>query len=80
MEITFHKSLKKEILKPFNKGIDREKFVVENKDGKRVLSKETGEEIRLTDFAGITKGSVVFLKSDIVSLIKYVESKNESAS
>lgn len=66
--ITFDESLKKEILDIFDKTVDDEGYIIEKDTKERVLSPD-GEEIELEKFAGITKGSEIFIKSDIFSLI-----------
>jgi len=68
--ITFDSSVKKEILAIFDKDIDKEGYIIEKPSGDRVISPD-GDEVKLEDFAGISKGSEVFIKSDITSLIKY---------
>jgi len=76
MKITFEKGLAERVLVGFNKSVDDSGYIVDNQSGKRVLSPD-GEEIKLSEFAGIVPGSEVFIKSDIVSLIKYLDwSKN----
>lgn len=68
--ITFDGSLKKEILAIFDKDIDKEGYIIEKSSGDRIISPD-GDEVKIEDFAGISKGSEVFIKSDITSLIKY---------
>lgn len=68
--ITFDSSLKKEILSVFDKDVDKDGYIIEKATGDRVITPE-GDEIKLEEFAGISKGSEVFIKSDITSLIKY---------
>ena len=77
ISLTFHKSFKKEILEIFDKKIDDEGLIVE-KDSptQRVLSPD-GESIRLKEFAGITKGSEIFIKSDLISLIELAKRKKQ---
>lgn len=76
MKIVFDKTLTGEVLKSFNKIADKEDYIVDQNTGQRVLS-EDGEEIRVEEFAGIVPGSEIYLKSDIISLIKYVERKHD---
>lgn len=76
MVITFDKNLGLDILKAFGKTIDKEENIIENSSKKPVLSKE-GEKVRFKEFAGIIKGSEVYIKSDIVSLINYIEKRHE---
>ena len=72
MKIIFDKSLSSEILKALGKSVNKESKIIDKKTQKPVLSRD-GEEIELNDFAGVVPGSEIYLKSDIVSLIKYVE-------
>jgi len=76
MLITFHKSLKSDILKAFGKSEDNDEYIIDSATKKRVLTKD-GEELTMEEFAGLTKGSVVYLKSDIISLINFIEKKHE---
>ncbi len=77
MLITFQKDLQPLILQAFGKTKDKQGFIVDKKTRERVITPD-GEHLQATDFAGLTKGSVVYLKSDIVSLITYVEKKHGS--
>jgi hypothetical protein len=71
--ITFDKSLTLEILSSFKKGVDTENYIIDHA-GERVLSYD-GEPIQMQHLGGITKGSEIYLKSDIISLIRYFETK-----
>jgi len=69
--IRFEKSLSKEILEIFDKEVNEEGLIVEKSDpSQKVLSPE-GDEISSEEFAGITKGSEVFIKSDLASLMNF---------
>jgi hypothetical protein len=69
----FESSAKKFILSAFGKTVDQEKFIVEQTDANQRVLTPTGEEIRLSQFAGIRKGSEIYIKSDIASLIEASE-------
>ena len=71
--VRFDSSLKKKILSAFDKDVDSEGFIIEENSREKVLSGEEGENIKLEDFAGIKKGSQVFIKSDLASLLKSME-------
>jgi hypothetical protein len=71
--VTFEESAKKQILSFFDKTVDEEGFIVEISDHtQRVITPE-GEEIKLEEFAGIRKGSEIFIKSDLPSLFDLVD-------
>lgn len=71
--ITFDKLAKKEILSLFNKSVDDEGYIVEKEDETQRVLTPQGEEIKLEDFAGIRKGSEIFVKSDFPSLINLAD-------
>lgn len=60
------------VLAEFDKAIDDEGFVVEEDTGERVLTPR-GEEITVSDLAGIARGSEVFVDDNFVSILEYVE-------
>lgn len=71
--ITFDDSAKAFILETFDKEVDSEGYIVEKNNPKQKVLTRHGEEIKLEDFAGIVKGSEVFVKSDLVSLIELAD-------
>lgn len=70
--ITFDKSAAKFILEAFGKTVNQEGYLVEKETSDHVLSKNGGH-ILISEFGGIAKGSEIYLKSDIVSMIDFVE-------
>lgn len=70
--ITFDHELINDVLSAFGKIKDSEGYIIERKSSKRVFT-PNGEEIHVNEFAGITRGSEIYLKSDIISLIEFVE-------
>lgn len=71
--ITFDANLKSEILSCFGKTVDDSGYIVERDDpSQRVLTPD-GEDITLDEFAGIRKGSEIFIKADLPSLIKLLD-------
>ena len=71
--ITFDESAKKFILSAFNKTKGEDGYIVESNDPTQKVLTPDGSEIKLCQFAGIKKGSEVFIKSDIISLVKLAE-------
>mgnify|MGYP001565613741 FL=1 len=54
----------------YGKVIDKEGFIVEKDNpSQRVLTPD-GEEIHITEWGGIRKGSEAFIKNDMFSLIE----------
>lgn len=69
-QITFKEESKKDILELFGKTLDNEEYIVEVENlNQRVLTPK-GEEIHISEWAGIMKGSEAFIKSDTFSLME----------
>lgn len=68
--VTFDDSTKLDILSFIDKTVDKEDFIVEKANpSQRVLTFD-GEEITQKEFGGVKKGSEVFIKDDIISLLR----------
>lgn len=74
-QISFHKTLKPQILQAFNKKVDKNSYILDENSKERVLTHE-GEEIQVKEFGGILKGSLIFVKSDLMSLVSYLTGKD----
>lgn len=72
--ITFSKAAKNFILDAFGKEENREKLMIVEKDTKEPVFTDHGETVAFEEFAGIRKGSEIYIKSDIASLIEFYES------
>jgi hypothetical protein len=72
--ITFSNNAKKFILSAFGKTVDEQEFIVEASNKKQRVLTPDGEQVELENFAGIKKGSEVFIKNDLLSLIKFAVS------
>lgn len=71
--ITFDKSAKEFILDSFDKKINNEGYVIEKKTGNKVIAND-GQDLLIGQFGGVKKGSEVFIKSDIISVMKLLDS------
>lgn len=67
--ITFDKSAKTEILNSFNMIVNQDGYIVEKDNPQKIAISPEGDPLELKNFAGIMKGSLVFMRSDINSLI-----------
>ncbi|MGK5086333.1 hypothetical protein WDW86_02145 [Bdellovibrionota bacterium FG-2] len=68
--ITFNQEAKDVVLDALDKAKDADGFIVEKGNPlQRVLTKD-GEEVPVSKFAGVKKGSLIFFKSDFSSLIE----------
>jgi hypothetical protein len=75
--ITFSKSAKRDILEIFGKTVDKDRCIVEQSDSNQKVVDLHGEEIELSKFAGITKGSEKYIKKDINSIIELSDILNK---
>lgn len=76
-QIIFDSSAIEFILDAFGKSVDSEGFLVEkDKPTQRVLTSE-GEPVLASELGSIRKGSEVYGKSDIISVIKLSDSLSE---
>ena len=69
MKITFDQSARDFVLEAFNKKIEKGYLVESDNPEQKVLAKD-GHDIQQNRFAGIRKGSEIYIRSDIVSLIE----------
>lgn len=73
MIITFEKSLREFVLEAFGVTKDPEGLLVEaDNPDQKVLTKD-GKEIEFEKFGGVRKGSEIFIRDDIVSLIQFCD-------
>jgi hypothetical protein len=72
--ITFEASARKEILSYFDKTVDAEGYIVEKDDPSLKVITPDGDDITLNEFAGLRKGSEIFIKSDLTSLMAFFDS------
>ncbi len=71
VNLTFDASAAKDILNFFGKKINDDNLVVEAETEQPVLGLD-GSEVLECEFAGIKNGSEIFLKKDIISMMKLV--------
>jgi len=78
-QIIFDKSAKQKILNYFKKEVDERNIIVDSKNKKKVLTLY-GEELHIDDFGGIFVGSEIYVKSDLASIVKFLQrtSQNDS--
>ena len=62
------------ILEAFGKSINEDGFIIEKSTGDFVLTPE-GEEIEAKELGGLKKGSDIFIKDDLYSIMNLSEGK-----
>lgn len=67
--ITFDESAKLYILDVLKITTDKENYIIEKDNPEQRILTPDGEEIAINDFAGVRKGSLAFIKSDLNSII-----------
>lgn len=73
MKIIFNSSAKDFVLGAFDKTIDSLGYIVESDNTLQKVKTKDGQDIKEDQFAGIRKGSEIYMKSDILSLIDYCQ-------
>jgi len=68
--ITFDQKARKDVLELLDKAVNEEGLIVEKSNPSQKVLTFDGEEISLKEFGGVQKGSEVFIKDNVVSLIK----------
>ncbi len=68
-KITFEKSASEFVLDAFGKKIDPDGYIVERQEPKQFVLTPDAEKIKLEEFGGIRRGSEIFIKNDLMSLI-----------
>jgi hypothetical protein len=71
-KLCFTKEALPYILEAFGKSIDENGLIIESATGEPVLTPE-GEEIAASNFGGIKKGSEIFIKDDLYSIMNLAE-------
>ena len=69
VNLTFDTDSAEFVLDCFDKAVDGEGYVVERGNREQKVLTTRGEEIKRSQFGGIRKGSAIFIKSDIESVI-----------
>lgn len=70
VQITFDDSVKEDILDIFDKKVGKDGLIVEKQNPEQKVLTFDGQEISLEEFGGIKKGSEVFIKNDLISLMR----------
>lgn len=76
VKLTFSTSAKKNILDIFDKTTNLDGCVVEKKNTSQKVLAIDGNELSYNEFAGIKKGSEIFIKSDLNSIVKLADILN----
>lgn len=74
--LVFDENSKSIILQIFGKSIDSEGFIVDSQTSERVVTPD-GKELLAKDWAGIRKGSEIFISKDLPSLLRYASDLEE---
>lgn len=72
--ITFDESTKELVLQMLNKAVDDDGYIYDVETRERALTPE-GSEVHIDEFAGIRRGSEIFITKDLPSLLKYAGSE-----
>ena len=70
IDLTFDESARDFVLEAFDKKVDKTGYIVEKSNPAQRVPTPDGQDISIEKFAGIRKGSEIYIRSDIVSLIE----------
>ncbi|AAV45603.1 unknown [Haloarcula marismortui ATCC 43049] len=74
--LTFDESAAEFIIESFGKTTDGEGYIVDPQRNERETTPE-GNEIHIDDFAGVEKGSQLFLDDDFTTLVEHVKRRRQ---
>ena len=69
-KVTFDRPAAFFVLDAFGKTVDEENYLVEKANRNQRVMTPQGVEVRLGQFAGVRKGSEIYVTSDMASLIE----------
>ena len=69
MKVTYDKALQLIVLDAFDKTIDDSNYLIEKSDRSQKVLTQEGNEVPLSKFGGVKRGSEIFVSSDLVSLM-----------
>jgi len=70
VRMIFDNSAKEQVLDLLNKKVDEEGKIVEKDNPTQKVVDSTGSEVSFEEFGGVKRGSEVFIKNDLISLMK----------
>lgn len=75
--LTFHESAAEYVVESFGREVDSEGYIVDPETGERETTPE-GNPVKIDEFAGIEKGSEIFLDDDFETLVQHIKRRRES--
>lgn len=73
-QILFTDSTKDFVLNAFDKSVDEEGYVIEKRNPTQRVLTPDGMDVSKKQFGGIKKGSEIYIRRDLVSLINLLDS------
>jgi len=73
--LTFDESATDFILESFGRDVDDEGYIIDPETGDRVTTPD-GEEIKKEEFAGVERGSTLYLDDDFNTIVEHVKRRN----
>jgi len=70
--LTFDASVAEDVIKEFGREVDDDGYIVDPETGNRVET-ESGDQIHVDQFAGVEKGSIIFLDDDFNTLVDHMK-------
>lgn len=73
IKLTFEKSAQDFVLDAFGKRVDQYGYIIEKDNPATRVRSRDGQEIKAAKFGGVRKGSEIYFKSDLISVIELCE-------
>lgn len=74
--LTFEESAAEFVIESFGRSVDDSGYIINPETGERETTPEGGE-IHIDDFAGVEKGSEIFLDDDFTTLVNHVKRRRQ---
>jgi len=74
--ITFDESAAKSVLESFGRGVDDKGYIIDLETGERETTPD-GAKIHVEEFAGLERGSTIFLDDDFTTIVDHVKRRRE---
>lgn len=75
-KLTFDESATEFVLESFGKAVDDDGYVIDAETGERVTTPD-GEHIEADEFAGVEKGSTLYLDDGFTTIVDHVKRQKE---
>jgi hypothetical protein len=77
-DIVFEESRLEYLLDLFDKETDEEGYIVDSESGERVTPRESDRPIKAEDLGVVGRGSELFVRDEVDSIVEFVDRQHEA--